>query len=79
MKRVIFHLYIITTGVYGELYLGGVQLARGYFRRPDLTKEKFVANPFSMDPTAKLYKTGDLVRYLSDGTVEFLGRRDTQV
>jgi amino acid adenylation domain-containing protein len=69
----------VPVGVYGELYLGGVQLAKGYFRRPDLTKERFVPNPFSDDPTSRLYKTGDLVRYLTDGTVEFLGRKDGQV
>jgi amino acid adenylation domain-containing protein len=69
----------VPVGVYGELYLGGVQLAKGYFRRPDLTKERFVPNPFSDDPTSRLYKTGDLVRYLPDGTVEFLGRKDGQV
>ena len=69
----------VPVGVYGELYLGGSQLAKGYFRRPDLTKERFVPNPFSDDPTSRLYKTGDLVRYLPDGTVEFLGRKDGQV
>ena len=69
----------VPLGVYGELYIGGIQLSRGYFRRPDLTKEKFVPNPFSSDPTSRLYRTGDLVRYLPDGTVEFLGRKDGQV
>jgi acyl-coenzyme A synthetase/AMP-(fatty) acid ligase len=73
------HMEPVPVGVYGELYLGGVQLAKGYFRRPDLTKERFVPNPFSDDPTSRLYKTGDLVRYLPDGTVEFLGRKDGQV
>ena len=69
----------VPLGVVGELYVGGTQLARGYFRRPDLTQERFVPNPFSKDPKARLYKTGDLVRYETDGTVEFLGRKDTQV
>jgi non-ribosomal peptide synthetase component F len=71
----------VPVGVYGELYIGGVQLAKGYFRRPDLTAERFVPNPFMNEPNASrlLYVTGDLVRYLHNGEVEFLGRRDTQV
>jgi amino acid adenylation domain-containing protein len=66
-------------GVPGELYIGGVQVGRGYHRRPDLTSERFVANPFSTDPTARLYKTGDVCRFLPAGTIEFLGRLDHQV
>jgi amino acid adenylation domain-containing protein len=66
-------------GVSGELYIGGAGLARGYFNRPELTAEKFISNPFSSDPEARLYKTGDLVRYLSDGNIEYLGRLDHQV
>ncbi len=66
-------------GVAGELYIGGDGLALGYFRRPELTAEKFVANPFSPAPDARLYKTGDLVRRLPDGGIEFLGRLDYQV
>jgi amino acid adenylation domain-containing protein len=66
-------------GVPGELHIGGDGVARGYFQRPELTKEKFVRNPFSSDPGARFYKTGDLVRRLSDGTLEFLGRIDNQV
>ena len=66
-------------GVPGELYLGGVNLARGYLNRPDLTAEKFVPDPFSGKPAARLYKTGDLVRYCPDGALEYLGRLDHQV
>ncbi len=66
-------------GVAGELYIGGDGLARGYLNRPELTQEKFVPNPFSEDPSARLYKTGDLGRYLPDGNIEFLGRIDYQV
>ncbi|HCF29926.1 MAG TPA: non-ribosomal peptide synthetase, partial [Cyanobacteria bacterium UBA11049] len=64
-------------GVVGELYIGGDGLARGYLHRPELTQEKFINNPFV--PGSKLYKTGDLVRYLNDGNLEYLGRRDHQV
>jgi acyl-CoA synthetase (AMP-forming)/AMP-acid ligase II/acyl carrier protein len=66
-------------GVAGELYLGGDGLARGYLHRPDLTSEKFIPNPFSEDPAARLYMTGDLARYFPDGTIEYLGRIDHQV
>ncbi|HWM24950.1 MAG TPA: amino acid adenylation domain-containing protein [Chthoniobacterales bacterium] len=66
-------------GVPGELCIGGVALARGYFERPDITAERFVRDPFSEDAGARLYKTGDLARWLLNGEIEFLGRIDQQV
>jgi amino acid adenylation domain-containing protein len=66
-------------GVSGELHLGGKGLARGYFKRPESTAEKFVPDPFSREPGRRLYKTGDMARYLADGNIEFLGRVDHQV
>ncbi|MFQ5853284.1 MAG: amino acid adenylation domain-containing protein, partial [Candidatus Binatia bacterium] len=69
----------VSIGVPGELHIGGAGLARGYLNRPELTAEKFVPNPFSDEPGARLYKTGDLARYRPDGNIEFLGRLDHQV
>jgi amino acid adenylation domain-containing protein len=76
----------VPIGVPGELHICGVGLARGYLNRPDLTAKKFISNPFSDDPNwlrrskdSRLYKTGDLARYLPDGNIEYLGRIDNQV
>lgn len=66
-------------GAEGELHIGGIGLARGYLNRPELTAEKFIRNPFSRDPNARLYKTGDLARFLPSGDIEYLGRLDYQV
>ncbi|MEP6490690.1 amino acid adenylation domain-containing protein [Microcoleus vaginatus GB2-A3] len=69
----------VSTGETGEIYIGGIGLGRGYLNRPNLTAEKFIPNPFSNEPGSRLYKTGDLARYLSDGNIEFVGRIDHQV
>ena len=73
------HIQPVPIGVVGELHIGGLALARGYLNRPKLTAEKFIPDPFSDDPEAMLYKTGDLARYRADGNIEFLGRLDHQV
>jgi amino acid adenylation domain-containing protein len=63
----------------GELYIGGTQVSRGYYDRPEMTNERFLSNPFTQEHGARLYKTGDLARYQPDGNIEFLGRIDNQV
>ncbi len=69
----------VPIGVPGELYIGGDGLAREYVNRPELTAERFIRNPFSDDPSSRLYKTGDICRWLEDGTIEYIGRADDQV
>ncbi len=73
------HRQLVPVGVPGELHIGGAGLARGYLNQAELTAEKFIDNPFSDDPLARLYKTGDLACYRSDGKIEYLGRIDNQV
>ena len=73
------HLKPVPTGCTGELHIGGIQVARGYLNRPELTAEKFIPDPFAADKGARLYKTGDLARYLPDGSIDYLGRIDFQV
>jgi amino acid adenylation domain-containing protein len=72
-------LELLPPGITGELFVGGDGLARGYFNRPDLTAEKFIPDPFSAEPGERLFRTGDLVRYATDGEVEFIDRIDNQV
>ena len=69
----------VAVGTMGELYIGGAGVARGYLNRPDLTAERFLPDPFSATPGARLYKTGDLARYLPDGNIVYLGRLDDQL
>lgn len=73
------HCNPVPVGVVGELLIGGIGLARGYINRPALTAEKFIPDPFSSEPGKRLYKTGDLARYLPDGNIQYLGRIDNQV
>jgi amino acid adenylation domain-containing protein len=70
---------LVPVGAVGEIYIGGPGVARGYLGAPQLTAERFIADPFSNEPGARLYKTGDLARWLPDGTIDLIGRVDTQV
>jgi amino acid adenylation domain-containing protein/FkbM family methyltransferase len=81
-----FHLYIldqnlqpVPVGIPGELFVGGCGLARGYHKRPGATAEKFIPNPFTKESGQRMYRTGDMVKYLLGGNIEFLGRIDHQV
>lgn len=73
------HLHPTPVGVPGELYIGGIGIARGYLNYPELTAEKFIPNPFGEKSGMRLYRTGDLARYLPNGNIELLGRIDQQV
>jgi len=73
------HLQPVPVGVAGELYIAGAGLARGYLNQPQLTAEKFICKSLTQEPETRLYKTGDLARYLPDGNIEFIGRVDRQV
>ncbi len=70
---------IVPIGIPGEICIGGIQLARGYLNRENLTTEKFIPDPLSPEPDGRIYKTGDLGRILNDGTIEYIGRKDNQV
>lgn len=73
------HLHPVPVGIPGEIYISGEGLARGYLNQSGITSEKFIPHPFSQKPGVRLYKTGDLAKYLTDGNIEFLGRIDNQV
>ncbi|HKT28153.1 amino acid adenylation domain-containing protein, partial [Dyella sp.] len=73
------HLKPVPMGAPGELYIGGAGVSRGYLHRPELTNERFIAHPFENNPDARLYRAGDMVRYLPDGHLAFLGRADRQL
>ncbi|MFT6777843.1 MAG: amino acid adenylation domain-containing protein [Paraglaciecola sp.] len=69
----------VPIGVTGEMYIAGVGVARGYLNNPDLTAERFLVNPYTIEPGKRMYKSGDLVRWRADGAIEFIGRNDFQV
>ncbi|WP_156349358.1 non-ribosomal peptide synthetase, partial [Burkholderia sp. E168m22] len=73
------HMQPVPVNVVGEIYIGGIQVSRGYLNRPDLTAERFVPDSFIQEPGRRLYRTGDLGRWLPDGAIEYLGRNDFQV
>ncbi|NKQ18771.1 MupA/Atu3671 family FMN-dependent luciferase-like monooxygenase [Brevibacillus laterosporus] len=73
------HHHLLPIGVIGEIYIGGKGVVKGYWNKENLTREKFIPNPFSSDPRSRLYQTGDLGRYRADGTLEFIDRKDYQV
>ncbi|MCP3933659.1 MAG: amino acid adenylation domain-containing protein [Bacteroidetes bacterium] len=73
------HLKPVPVGVPGELHIGGVQVAKGYLNQPQLTKEKFIKDPFAGNQNARLYKTGDMGKFRSDGNIEYIGRTDFQI
>ncbi|MEQ1965382.1 amino acid adenylation domain-containing protein, partial [Xenorhabdus khoisanae] len=73
------HGQLVPVGAIGEIHIGGTGVARGYLNRPELTEERFLPDPFFPEPDARMYKTGDLGRWLPDGNIEYLGRNDFQV
>ncbi|MCP3665942.1 MAG: amino acid adenylation domain-containing protein, partial [Gammaproteobacteria bacterium] len=73
------HMQLLPMGVMGELYIGGGGVGRGYLNRPDLTRKVFIKNPFSSDNKNRIYKTGDMVKLLPDGSIFFIGRNDGQI
>lgn len=73
------HLQPVPIGVPGDLYIGGIQVGKGYHNRPELTSEQFLTDHLGSDPGGRLYKTGDLARFLPDGEIEYIGRSDFQV
>src|SRR5581483_4106270 len=73
------HMQVVPAGIVGELYIAGAGLARGYVAQPERTAEHFLPDLFASEPGSRMYKTGDLVRYHSNGNIEFVGRNDEQV
>src|SRR4030095_11280191 len=73
------YLQPVPIGIPGEMYVGGAGLAQNYLHRPELTADRFIPNPFSAQPGARLYKSGALARYLPNGDIEYFGRLDHQV